>query len=364
MGLVWQGVHRLASLRLTLVLLVLLALGVWLALRSELRTTWTLVVPLALVAVNLSASLLVSPVFRRHPGLLVFHLALLAILLLVAAGRLTYLSGFVDVATGQAFEGRMTVQEAGPLHGGGLAAVAFVNEGFTIDYSPGQHRDRTHNRVSWHDQSGTHHTRVIGDNTPLVREGYRFYTTHNKGFAPVFIWEPADGSRPQRGSVHLPSYPLNDFRQAAEWTPPGAAQALWVMLEIEEELLPADRAAHFRVPEAHHLLLRVDGERLVLRPGDGIELSEGHLSYIGLTTWMGYRVYYDWTIHWLFAAAVLGVAGLGWHYWVKYNRRPWRPRYIEKEALHAADGALGAEAQQTETPPAASDGAPLAPHRG
>lgn len=333
MGLLWQGLHRLASLRLTLVLLVALALGVWLALRSEVRTTWTLVVPLALVAINLTASLVVSPVFRRHPGLLVFHLALLAILLLVAAGRLTYLKGHVDVATGQAFEGRLAVQETGPWHAGALESVAFVNEGFTIDYSPGQRRDRTYNRVSWEDAKGERHTFVIGDNTPLVREGYRFYTTHNKGFAPLFTWESADGSPPARGTVHLPSFPLNDYRQAAQWTPPGAEQALWVMLEIEEEVLPEDRAARFRIPDAHHLLLRVDDNRQILRPGDSVDLAEGRLTYEGLTTWMGYRVYYDWTIHWLFAAAALGVAGLGWHYWAKYNRRPWRPRYVETAEL-------------------------------
>ena len=64
---------------------------------------------------------------------------------------------------------------------------------------------------------------IIGDQTPLVLEGYRFYTTSNKGFAPVFVWQPAGGAA-ERGSVHLPPYPVLQFAQQVEWTPPGATE--------------------------------------------------------------------------------------------------------------------------------------------
>ncbi|HKK55696.1 cytochrome c biogenesis protein ResB [Marinobacter sp.] len=320
---------RLASLKLTLVILILLAAGVLVTYDKEVHTTWTLILPLALVAINLLAAIIVSPAFRRHPGLMVFHLALLAILVLVTAGRLTYLKGHVGLATGQAFEGELSEKDAGPWHNGDLEEVSFVNEGFTIDYMPGQRRGNTYNRVSWQIANGQRKQAVIGDNTPLELKGYTFHTTFNKGFAPVFLWQPDDGSSPVIGTINLPSYPLNDYRQALSWTPPGSEQELWVMLELGEDVLPKDQAARFRIPEAHHLILRRDDERHILRYGDRLKLAEGWITYQRLTTWMGYSVRYDWTIHWLFAAAAIGIAGLGWHYWAKYDRRPWRPQYVD-----------------------------------
>ena len=42
-----------------------------------------------------------------------------------------------------------------------------------------------------------------------------------------------------------------------------------------------------------------------------------------LRGWMGYKVFYDWTMHWLLAAGTLAVASLGVHFWRKYAARPW-----------------------------------------
>jgi cytochrome c biogenesis protein len=342
MSTIWQVLTRLASLRLTLVLLALLLVAVVVALYSGENITWVLVVPLTLVGINLLAAIIVSPAFRRHPGLMVFHVALMAILVLVTAGRLTYLKGHVDLATGQTFEGQLAESEAGPWHAGDLDEVRFTNEGFTIEYAPGWRRGHTYNRVSWSsDKSGRDGDAIVGDNTPLLIEGYRFYTSHNKGYAPVFLWQPERGGSPELGTVNLPSYPLNDYRQAAEWSPPGSDQSLWVMLEIQEDVMPLDSHTSFQLPEQHQLIVRTDGQRYLLQPGDTLPLADGRLTYEGLTSWMGYRVQYDWTIHWLFAAAALGIAGLGWHYWQTYNQRPWRPRY--------ADTAGQATAKKTST---------------
>ncbi len=107
------------SLKLTLVILVALAIGIIVAYHSETRTTWTLVVPLTLAALNLMAAVATNAVFRRQSALLVFHLALIAILLLVAAGRLSYFKGQIE------FNARGGIQRRTEfLRGGPVALVA------------------------------------------------------------------------------------------------------------------------------------------------------------------------------------------------------------------------------------------------
>lgn len=321
-GGAWRPVRRLASVRLTLGLIALLALGTVVALQVEDARTWPMVVPLALLAVNLLAAIATNGVFRRQTWLLVFHLSLVALLLLVAAGRLTYLKGHVGVTEGASFEGVLAVDERGPWHAGPLAAVRFVNAGFDIDYAPGWQRGATRNRVRWQTPEGRWKQAVIGDQTPLVIAGYRFYTTFNKGFAPMFRWDDGKGST-LYGSVQLPSYPLNEYAQAAEWTPPGSTTRIWVMLDIDEVVIDPEDHAAFRLPERYTLVLRVGEARHELHPGDTLALPDGTLTFDGLRSWMGYRVFYDWTLPWLLAACVLAVASLAGHFWQKFAARPW-----------------------------------------
>jgi cytochrome c biogenesis protein len=172
---------------------------------------------------------------------------------------------------------------------------------------------------------------VIGDHTPLVLEGYRFYTSPNKGFAPAFLWQ-RHGHEPLLGTVNLPSYPLRQFEQAMEWQPPGSAAKVWVMLQFDETILDPDKPSHFRLPKNHRLVVRVGQARHELRPGEGLDLPGGRLVYQGLRSWMGYQVFYDWTTPWLLAACFLAAASLGWHYWRKFAARPWH----EAAGTHAA----------------------------
>ncbi|MGB5081960.1 MAG: cytochrome c biogenesis protein ResB [Burkholderiales bacterium] len=312
---------RLASPRLTLVALALLAGGVLAAYRSEAHSDWLLVAPLALCAVNLACAVLTNAVFRRQTALLVFHLALIAIVLLAAAGRLTYLKGRVELSTGEAFTGELSEVTRGPWHPWRLDRVAFANRGFDIHYNPRLKRDRTRNTVSWADESGPREA-VIGDTDPLVLRGYRFYTSPNKGFAPLFTWVPLRGA-PSRGTVHLPSYPMHEYRQAQEWTPPGADAPLWIMLQFDEVLIDPERPSEFRLPSRHTLVVRAGTERAALAPGARIALPQGTLVYEGLTTWMGYAVFFDPTLPWLLAACLLAAASLAWHFWRKFAAEPW-----------------------------------------
>lgn len=312
---------RLASPRLTILALALLAAGVLAAYKSAAHSDWMLVVPLGVCAVNLACAVLTNAVFRRQTALLVFHLALIAIVLLAAAGRLTYLKGRLELSTGETFAGELSDVSSGPWHRWRLDRVAFTNRGFDIRYNLRVQRDRTSNIVSWTDASGPREA-VIGDTQPLVLHGYRFYTSPNKGFAPLFTWIPRQGA-PRRGTVHLPSYPIHEYRQAQEWTPPGTEAPLWIMLQFDQVLIDPDRASQFRLPDRHTLVVRAGAERTELAPGGRIDIPQGTLVYEGLTTWMGYAVFSDWTLPWLLAACLLAVASLAWHFWRKFAAEPW-----------------------------------------
>jgi len=314
---------RLASLKLTLVILILLGFGIIISYKSEVRTTWELVVPLALFAINLSCAVITRPVFRRQKPLLIFHLALITLILLVGAGRLSYLNGELELAEGEEFSGSLTKSESGPLHWWRLDKFSFVNDGFTIDYDIGVKRGKTVNKVHWTDEAGVVHAEEIGDHHPLVLHGYRFYTSFNKGFAPIFLWLPKNGP-PTRGSINLPGYPINLYRQALEWTPPGSSQRLWTMLQFDEVILDPAKPSQFRLPKIHKLVLRSGNERWEMQPGDRHEFKDGTLVYEGLRSWMGYTVFSDWTILWMLATCVVAVLSLAWHFWQKFAAKPWK----------------------------------------
>lgn len=314
---------RLGSLKLTLVILVALGIGVLVAYFSATRTVWALVAPLVLCAVNLLAAIATNGIFRRQLPLLVFHLCLLTLILLVAAGRLTYLKGHLELTDGTWFEGQLTTSEAGPWHFGALDRVSFGSDGFRIDYAPGIRRGPTRNAVRYVDERGRLAQAVIGDQVPLVLHGYRFYTSPNKGFAPTFAWQQAGGREPVVGSVHLPAYPLHEYRQAQTWQLPGSGTEAWTLLEFDGNLLDPEKPDQFKLPGEHRLILRIGEGRWALQPGQAVDLPDGRLTYLGIRAWMGYTVFYDWTIPWLLAAALAAVGALGWHFWRKFASRPW-----------------------------------------
>ena len=323
-SLVGRGLRLLGSLKLTLLILVALGAGIVVAYRNETKTIWPLVLPLVLCAINLLAAIASNAVFRRQLPLLMFHLALLSIILLVATGRMTYLKGQLELVDGQEFDGVLTREESGPWHRNGLAQVHFVNAGFAIDYAPGVRRGATQNKVRYQDANGLPREVIIGDNTPMILNGYRFYTSFNKGFAPVFLWYPAASpAAPVLGTVNLPAYPIHEYRQALDWVLPGTQIKAWTMLQFDEIILDPEKPSNFRLPEKHVVVMRIGEQRQELTPGQSITLPEGRLQYQGLRAWMGYTVFSDWTIPWLLSASLLAVASLGWHFWRKFAARPW-----------------------------------------
>ena len=306
-----RTVAHFGSLRTTLAGLALLAAVVAAGLVGAPVSALGLTVAIALLSINLLAATVMHPAFRRQLPLLVAHLALLALVVLVAMGRMTALDGRFELTQGLPFDGLIEAQ-AGPLHRDRLSRLDFRHEGFTIDYAPGRKRGATRNPVTWTDAQGRSQRAVIGDHRPLVLEGYRIYTSSNKGFAPLFTWIPARGEAVS-GAVHLPSFPVHELAQSREWTLPGG-QVAWVMLQFDGKLIDPAGPATFRLPERHRLVLRVGQLRAELAPGERVAIPGGTLVYERLSTWMGYRVAYDATLPWLLAAALLATLSLAWHY--------------------------------------------------
>ncbi|MEH6470948.1 MAG: cytochrome c biogenesis protein ResB [Halopseudomonas sp.] len=318
----------LASLKLTLACLLWLLLSVYLAYHfaglSEQNDAalWLLVPPLAMLSFNLIAAIITNPSFRAQPALLLFHIALLAIALLIGIGQLMNMKGWTEVAVGAVYDGSVNEPRAGLLHPWHIEELRFINVGFEIDYAPGPSRRHTSNQIRWQNSEGEEQMAVIGDQVPLLLQGYRFYTSFNKGFAPKFLWRDAQG-QVLNGVVHLPAWPEHEFNQSTEWTPAGSKQMLWMQLEFDDPILSEDSPSRFRLPKTYQLVVRVDEQRVVLQPGDELQLSDGVLVFLGLTTWMGYSIFYDPTRHWLLAACLLAVVSIAWHFWNKYANRPW-----------------------------------------
>jgi hypothetical protein len=314
------------SLRTTLALLALLA-----AVVIARPSFAPLGVALGLLAINLLAALVVHPLLRRQLPLLVFHLALLALLLLVGVGRMAALDGRFELTQGVPFDGHLLDKDAGPLYDAPLQRLAFVHHGFEIDYAPGRQRGATRNPVSWRGDDSTPRNAVIGDHRPLVIDGHRIYTSPNKGFAPLLRWLPTRGEA-VRGAVHLPSFPMHELRQSREWALPDGRE-VWVLLQFDENLIDPDKNSAFRLPEAHRLIVRIGSQRAALAPGERLALDGGTLVYEGLRTWMGYRVAYDPTLPWLLAASLLAALSLAWHYARKF--------FFSEPATRPAHGGAG-----------------------
>ncbi len=315
-------VAKLASTRLTLLGMVGLAIGAGLSYDNpEHVSVWALAAPLAFLALNLFAAILTQPGINRRPGLLLFHLGLLAICVLAAVGRLSLFEGRVEMTEGSAFDHREVIDvKQGPWHRYRLDRITFIQGPYTVSYAPGLKRGPTRSHVLVPDGKGGWREEVVGDDTPLILDGYRFYTSFNKGFGVIVSWIPEAGEA-VTGTIHMPSYPLFDYKQSNDWiTPAGQELKLWLRLDtgIDEEA-----AWTLDGRNASGVLVVNDGEwRVELAPGEQVVLPGGALRYDSLTTWMGYKIFYDPTLRWLFYAAMAAVLGLSWHYWRKFERMP------------------------------------------
>ena len=316
-------VRAVASLKLTLAGLILLAIGAGLSYDNRIDSTaWVIIIPLAILALNLLAAIFTNPRINNQPGLLVFHVSLLGIVILVAIGRLTYLDAHVEIVQTQPFDPSALMEEyKGPYHAGLIDKVEFIQGGYTVDYEPGMKRGLTYSQVFLPDQQGNMVSKLIGDDRPLVIEGFRFYTTFNKGFSVLLTWIPQQGVA-QTGVVNMPSYPLYEYKQDNSWTPVGSSEIkLWLQLKTTMDI---EKAWQLDARNTEGVLVVTqDNRRIEMKPGDTVPIQGGQLRYEKLLTWMGYKVFYNPTIKWLFYVSMLCVLGLCWHFWIRMSSRSW-----------------------------------------
>jgi ResB-like family len=310
MNVVRTLASRLASPRLTLAGFVLLALVVWATANDTRVASGWLALPALLLALNLLAAMARHAALRRG-GLGLFHACLLLCMLAAAWGRLVHFEGRVEVVQGAALDARsIEPLSIGPLNDGAWRALSFQQGDWQVHYAPGVRRAHTISDVRL---AGQVAVRQVGDTEPLVLDGYRFYTTHNKGFAPLLGWQ-AGAREAITGVVHLPSYPLFDWKQEQRWhTPEGIEIKLWLRPDAALD----ERSRWVLEPStmAATLVVELDGRRFELRPGDAAHTPVGTLRFERLLGWMGYRIYRDPMLQPLFWLALLGVAGLVLHLW-------------------------------------------------
>lgn len=306
-------IAALASLKLTLALIVVFAALLLYAVAREQPVGMLPALPLGLLFVNLVAAVIVHERLRRQTGLLVFHLGMAALALVAALGRLLAFDGHVEVTESSMLDtSQIVVKTEAPFHRWRMNEVLFVQRGFTIDYDPGMKRGHTRSIVAVPDGRGGTTDLVVGDDKPLILGGYRFYTTFNKGFAPLLTWIDSDGTA-TTGAVHMPSYPIEEDRQVNEWAPPDGSAPLTLWLELAAPIYDEHGTWSFKAPKDASLIV-LDGERREpLRPGQSVAIGTGHLRYDGVTTWMGYTIFYDPMLPWLMAAAVITIGGLALH---------------------------------------------------
>lgn len=319
-----NSLRKIASLKITLVGMGLLTVGAIMSYGNPQATSiWVLVVPMILLAFNLVAAIATNPRINQQPGLLVFHVCLLLVLLLAALGRLTHIDAHLELVAGTEFnpEKLMDVRE-GPLHVGDLDKVRFVQGPYTVQYASGLKRGLTHSHVKVETLPGQWEDRVVGDDRPLVIHGYRFYTTFNKGFSPIMTWIPKEGEA-VTGAVNMPSYPLFDYKQDNRWVPPNSSEEIKFWLQLDTGLDMDNSWVLDGRKSTGTLIVTTPEKRHEVQVGGSVQMENGVLRYDALTTWMGYRLFYDPTIQWLFFVSIIGVLGLSQYFWKKVNLLPW-----------------------------------------
>lgn len=322
-GVPWMRIAEwLASPRWMVAFFILTAAGALLVAHDVADATVVMPLPFTVFVLNLVGAIAARPALRTNAPLLLFHVALLALVLLFAVARLTYFDGATAITSGMAFAQDLARDERGPLHDDRLAELRFANAGFSENFPQRGRYLATYNRVLWWDADGRRHAVEIGDDRPLLMAGYRIYTTRNRGFSPSFLWRPKDGEE-DFGTVQLVDTQMGDFAPVNKWQIP-AGPEVWAMVDLRTDGAPApgSRRANLGSEELDHVLvLRIADRRHELRPGQSLTLPEGVLTYVRLDSWMSYRIIHDPTKPWLVATIAVAIASLVWFYLQRFQRR-------------------------------------------
>lgn len=308
--------RSLSSLKLSFAGMAALLSGVLFSYFDQNQSVLWIAIPLLLLAINLLAAMIYNPRIRQNSGLLMFHICLLALALLATLAQLTSLKGRVEIVQGQAFDSeQVTIMQQGPWHDiEDLKNIRFEQSDFRVEYTPALRRGKTTSTLLKEDG-----VVVVGDNAGLKQADYRFYTTSNKGYATMLAWH-GEGSEVIRGAVHFPSFPLYDWKQENQWTTPNGQLLTMKFISKQQAEVNNDWQLDSRLADGSLVIEIADGVQQTLTSGKRIQLDGGQLEFTDVRMWMGYSIFYNPWLAWFFATAIVGVFGLGWHYYLKLGR--------------------------------------------
>jgi hypothetical protein len=193
--------RKLASLKLTLLGMVLLAVLAVIGSRDAEIGTGVTVVPLLILIANLLAALLTNRSFRTQTGLLVFHVGLLLVFVCIGLTLLLRYDGHVEILQGGAFDaGLVETVEQGRWHDNRLGDIELYQGEVRVNYLPGLNRQDTRSMIEYRAASGELRHITVGDTQAANIDGYRFAATFNKGYALLLQWTAMDGSGWERGA--------------------------------------------------------------------------------------------------------------------------------------------------------------------
>ncbi|RKZ69310.1 MAG: hypothetical protein DRQ44_03235 [Gammaproteobacteria bacterium] len=310
-------VYYLSSLKLSFAAMAALLFAVLFSYFEQNQPVLWIALPLLVLAVNLLAAIAVNPRIRQNSGLLIFHICLLALVLLAALAQLTSMKGRVEIVQGQVFDSeQVTVVQRGPWHSlQALKQLRFAQGDIQVDYTENLRRGATRSQLTVNGESF-----VVGDNRAFFAHGYRFYTTSNKGYAAMLSWFGENGQSIQ-GAIHFPSYPLYDWKQDNQWLTP-AGQLLKMKLISSKQTQPDNSwQLDSRKASGSLQIELASGKQQTLNAGQRIEFQGGVLEFVEVRMWMGYSIYYNPWLAWFFAASIVGVFGLAWHFYLKLGPR-------------------------------------------
>lgn len=310
---------NLASLRLTLVGMIALAVLAVVGSRNLEIGTGITIWPIALLVLNLLAALLTNKSFRTQTGLLVFHVGLLLVFACIGLTVLTHYEGRVEVVQGAAFDAsQVTTMKQGWWHDHRLGDVDFFQDEISVNYLPNFIRLDTNSTIQYRTAAGELRQVTTGDRRTANIDGYEIAATFNKGFAVILRWTAADG-RVALGSVHFPSYPSFDWKQVTTWTTP-AGQSVELELELEEPVADIGKSWTLGRTDVPFVVQvrRSDSAMETARNGEIVVLERGTVRVEGLRMWMAYRISYLPYLSWMFVAAMLAIIGLTIHFGGNY----------------------------------------------
>jgi len=308
-----QLLNFAASLITTLVGLGLFALGIGLVLLEYEHPTLAIAPGFLILLINLICAILVKEKIRRNNSLLVFHLSLLTLMLLIMASRLTYMKGWLQVNEGETFQEITGILHQGPYHINQVEDNAFRQLNYQTHI---EHGSRTETK-SYVAIPNTKEPYIIRDQTPLKLGAYQFTLSAHIGYSLSFNWQ--SGFSHHEGFVRLPAYSRHTM-QTQEWLIPNTEIKLNLLLDMDTD---SSMQGDFKIPERYQLIIFHQQQKIHLKVGESYRFDSGILTFQGLKRWIGYDVFYDWSIPWLLATCLLAIASLGSFLWQKVNQNRW-----------------------------------------